>query len=183
MFKGFWPIFALFAIKGFPADAWWVYLAAAWVVLLAFIRVSINYFYFLYQVIHDVFVIKKGWLNKSTTVIKLDKINEINLNQKFIHKLIGLYLVNIDTVGSSKIEIVINEIEFKKALALKAVLAQKVEVESDSDILEEDIPNQTASNDKIKIDLFSLIKIGLTRNYLQTFGLMIAFSFQIIEQL
>lgn len=183
MFKGFWPIFALFAIKGFPADAWWVYLAAAGVVMLAFIRVSINYFYFSYQVIHDEFVIKKGWLNKSTTVIKLDKIHEINLNQKFIHKLIGLYLVNIDTAGSSKTEIEINGIDFKKALALKDVLAQKVEVESDSVILEEDIPNQTASNDKIKIDLFSLIKIGLTRNYLQTFGLMIAFSFQIIEQL
>src|SRR5690606_33833685 len=84
-------------------------------------------------------------------------------------------------------EIEINGIDFQKALALKDVLTSSVETNQESrTILSEEndeaiIEDQSA--DKIKISLISLIKIGLTRNYLQTFGLLIAFSFQIIDQL
>src|SRR5690606_37677004 len=73
------------------------------------------------------------------------------------------------------------------ALALKDVLTSSVEMNQDSveiltdETTEKIIKNQPA--DKIKISLISLIKIGLTRNYLQTFGLLVAFSFQIIDQL
>ncbi|MEG1020496.1 MAG: PH domain-containing protein [Myroides sp.] len=181
-----WPIIALMFVKR-EFKSWYFFAVIGVIILTTFVTKLINYFYFSYQVVEDELIIKKGWLNKSTTVVKLDKIHEVNLNQKFIHKIIGLYLVNIDTAGSSSTEIEINGIDFQKALALKDVLTSSVEINQESTtVLSEEndesiIEDQSA--DKIKISLISLIKIGLTRNYLQTFGLLIAFSFQIIDQL
>src|SRR5690606_27837724 len=84
-------------------------------------------------------------------------------------------------------EIEINGIDFQKALALKDVLTSSVETNQESTTIlsdeNDEIIIEDQTNDKIKISLISLIKIGLTRNYLQTFGLLIAFSFQIIDQL
>ena len=181
-----WPIIALMVVKR-EFKSWPFFAVIGLIILATFVTKLINYFYFSYQVVGDELIIKKGWLNKSTTVVKLDKVHEVNLNQKFTHKIIGLYLVNIDTAGSSSTEIEINGIDFQKALALKDVLTSSVETnqESKTTLSEENdgVIVEYQSSDKIKISLISLIKIGLTRNYLQTFGLLIAFSFQIIDQL
>lgn len=181
-----WPIIALMVVKR-EFKSWYFFAVIGVIILATFVTKLINYFYFSYQVVGDELIIKKGWLNKSTTVVKLDKIHEVNLNQKFTHKIIGLYLVNIDTAGSSSTEIEINGIDFQKALALKDVLTSSVEINQESKTILSDENDEAIvedqSADKIKISLISLIKIGLSRNYLQTFGLLIAFSFQIIDQL
>lgn len=187
--KSLWPIAAVLALRGFPTDTYWMYAIVLGLVLLTFLRLAINYFYYSYQIIADELIINKGWLSKSKTVVKLDKIHEVNLNQKFTHKLVGLYLVGIDTAGSSKTEISINGIDYRKALALKEVLTNQEiskepiinDLSNEASISEEEI-QKTEPIQKITIGLSSLIKIGLTRNYLQTFALLLAFSFQIIDQ-
>src|SRR5690554_165418 len=191
---GIWPILAVLALRGFKTDAYWIYIAVLAVVLLTFARLAINYFYYSFQVLGDELIINKGWLSKSKTVVKLDKIHEVNLNQKLIHKIIGLYLVSMDTAGSSKTEITINGIAYQKALALKEVLTN-TEVEAvdgrsedlminstENQSINENIYPKISATEKIVIGLPSLIKIGLTRNYLQTFALLLAFSFQIMDQ-
>src|SRR5690554_3779428 len=196
--KGSWAIIAVLAIRGFSTNSYWLYLIFFGLIVLTFIRLSINYFYYSYQVVGDELIINKGWLSKSKTVVKLDKIHEVNLNQKLIHKIIGLYLVGVDTAGSSKTEITINGISYHKALALKEVLTNtqsKIAVDTaehspeksteeftEDGMINEPIPQKTTFSEKISIGLPSLIKIGLTRNYLQTFALLFAFSFQIIDQ-
>lgn len=180
--RGAWPILLLFAVK---REMYNKYLIAFIIiaVLFTFAFKIINYLYFSYEVAGDELIIRKGWLNRSKTVVKFDKIHEVNLNQKFIHKIVGLYLVNIDTAGSASTEIVINGIDYYKALAFKAVLTENVsrveeQVEADDEQNVAIIPGEEV----IKIGFLSLVKIGLTRNYLQTFGLLIAFSFQIVDQ-
>ncbi|MDO5637439.1 MAG: PH domain-containing protein, partial [Myroides sp.] len=192
--RGIWPIMAVLALRGFKTDAYWIYIAVPAVILLTFARLAINYFYYSFQVLGDELIINKGWLSKSKTVVKLDKIHEVNLNQKLIHKIIGLYLVSVDTAGSSKTEITINGIAYHKALALKEVLTN-TEVETvvdrsedlminsiESQSIDKKLPLKISATEKIVIGLPSLIKIGLTRNYLQTFALLLAFSFQIVDQ-
>src|SRR5690606_7988397 len=196
--RSLWPILAVFALRGFKTDAYWIYIAVPAIILVTFARLAINYFYYSFQVLEDELIINKGWLSKSKTVVKLDKIHEVNLNQKLIHKIIGLYLVSVDTAGSSKTEITINGIAYHKALALKEVLTNtEVEIvvdrsedlmtkspenSTEDQLINENLPPKTSAVEKIVIGLPSLIKIGLTRNYLQTFALLFAFSFQIIDQ-
>lgn len=205
IFRSLWPIFVALAINGLPNKEDWkyAYLGFFAIVVLLIARLSINYFYYSFQVIEDELIIKKGWLNKSKTVIKLDKIHEVNLSQKLIHKIIGLYIVGVDTAGSSKTEITINGIGYSKALALKEVLTnteiettretseihseeeteQHIGEQTENEAISKPVVQQENISHNIVIGLSSLIKIGLTRNYLQTFGLLVAFSFQIIEQL
>jgi len=183
--RSMWPILALFVVRrDFSSRSLWIYAFILVIILLNFVRLLINYFYYSYQITGDELIINKGWLSKSTTVVKFDKIHEVNLNQKFIHKIVGLYLVGIDTAGTSKTEIEINGIDFKKALALKEVLTQStvehIENTEENNSIESE---KSRSEEQIKISVPSLIKIGLTRNYLQTFGLLVAFSFQIIDQI
>lgn len=189
MFRSLWPILAVLALRGFDNKSPWLYIVFAGIFVLLISRLFINYFYYSYQVIDDELVINKGWLSKSKTVVKLDKIHEVNLNQKLTHKLIGLYMVKVDTAGSSKTEIAINGVDYRKALALKDALTNtELAVTEEIDKTEQQDepfisqPENTATEEKIKIGLPSLIKIGLTRNYLQTLGLLLAVSFQIIEQ-
>ena len=177
-----WPILILFAVK---REMYNVYLIASVIVavLFTFGFKIINYLCFSYEVSGDELIIRKGWLNKSKTVVKFDKIHEVNLNQKFIHKIVGLYLVNIDTAGSASTEILINGIDYHKALAFKTVLTERVpQVTEDVEKDEKPPLVKGAGEEVITIGFSSLVKIGLTRNYLQTFGLLIAFSFQIIDQ-
>src|SRR5690606_27843995 len=140
--RGIWPTLAVLALRGFKTDAYWIYIAVPAVILLTFARLAINYFYYSFQVSGDELIINNGWLRKSKTVVKLDKIHEVNLNQKLIHKIIGLYLVSVDTAGSSKAEMTINGIAYLKALALKEVLTS-TEVETVVDRSEDLIENQS----------------------------------------
>lgn len=192
--RSLWPILAVLALRGFDDKTLWLYLLFVGIFTLLISRLFINYFYYSFHVLGDELIINKGWLNKSKTVVKLDKIHEVNLNQKLIHKIIGLYLVSVDTAGSSKTEITINGIAYHKALALKEVLTN-TEVETvvgrsedlmidsiESQSINENIYPKISATEKIVIGLPSLIKIGLTRNYLQTFALLLAFSFQIMDQ-
>lgn len=185
--KGFLPLLLVLGInRGFSAKNWWAYLMPVLLVFISICFAFIKYRFFKFQVINDELILKEGWLNKKQTVVKFDKIHEVNLNQKFLHKILGLYNVSIDTAGSAKTEIEINGVSFQKALALKDVLTQKKESILENKIASENIqPNQETVHapQKIKISLSSLIKIGLTRNYLQTFGLLIAFGYQIADQL
>lgn len=185
--RAIWPILAIIFVNKEIKNFYLIAVIGV-VVLLTFLSKLINYFYFTYQLVGDELVIKKGWLSKSTISVKLNKIHEVNLNQKFIHKLIGLYVVTVDTAGSSKSEIEINGIDFKKALMLKEVLTSASSYSENvlnAEDVQEIVPEtkQATNTSKIIIGITSLIKIGLTRNYMQTFGLLLAFSFQIIDQL
>lgn len=190
--KGMLPVFVIIGLKrDFNPEKWWVYIIPIALVLFSFVRAYIKYKFFSFQVENDELVLHQGWLSKEQTVVKFDKIHEVNLNQKFLHKILGLYNVAIDTAGSSKTEIEINGVSFQKALALKDVLTQRSTEETIEttvndvlvDEIEESQYNVKESNNRIELGLSSLFKIGMTRNYLQTFGLLFAFGFQIADQL
>ena len=72
----------------------------------AFLLISIlsvlNFLYFKFYINSDSneFIIEKGWLNKSKTVVKFDKIQQVNLNQNFLHKLLNLYSVEVETANT-----------------------------------------------------------------------------------
>ncbi|WP_177763985.1 PH domain-containing protein [Flavobacterium sp. I3-2] len=149
----------------------------------------INFLYFKFYINSNSneFIIEKGWLNKSKTVIKLDKIQQVNLNQKFLHRVLNLYSVEVDTAGSSKTEAKIYAVSGAVAHALKSKLLEKeFVINTDSkynDAVLETINSDINNNKRlIEISFSSLVKIGLTRNYLQTFSLLLVLFFQVLEK-
>lgn len=130
------------------------------------------------------FVIQEGILNKTKTIIQLDKIQQVNINQSFIQRLVNVYEINVDTAGSAEKEGQIKAISHSLALALKARLLEKenIEVIENARVLNTEIVEEKeAEKSFIKISFLSLLKVGITSNYVKTFSLILAFFVTIYE--
>ena len=71
------------------------------------ISAYIKYYYFKYKFDFkkDEFVVKKGLLRKTKLSIPFEKIQQININQKLIHKIFKLYEIQMDTAGTNSTEV------------------------------------------------------------------------------
>ncbi len=133
----------------------------------------------------DEFIIHEGIINKTKTTIGLDKIQQININQSFIQKLVGVYELAFDTAGSSQKEATIKAISHELAVALKAKLLvnqriDKIEIDS---ITKDSEQNTDATSERptIKIGLSSLIKIGVTSNYAKSMSLLLVLAITVFD--
>jgi putative membrane protein len=150
------------------------------IAVIAYLK-YLNFTFFLDEE-NEEFVIKKGILNKSRLGIPLDKIQQVNINQSLLQRLIKVHALEVDTAGSSKKEVTIRAISHELATSLKARLLDgsrsgERTIQTDNDALEE-------KHAFIQISLLSLFKTGITSNYVRSFGLLLAFfitTFQYIE--
>ncbi|NQX37586.1 putative membrane protein [Pedobacter steynii] len=127
------------------------------------------------------FVIQKGVLSKEHISIRLDKIQQVNINQSLIQRIIGVYSLDIDTAGSDKKEASIKAIDHHTATILRERL------------LNRDTPDPTAekstdeqrlkSEPLLKLSTSTLFKVGLTSNYGASVALLMGFIFAIMEML
>jgi uncharacterized membrane protein YdbT with pleckstrin-like domain len=131
---------------------------------------------------NEEFVISEGVFNKTKTVIALDKIQQVNINQSLIQRIIGVYGLEIDTAGSQAEEGKIKAVKHHLALALKARL-----LENDRKRIATDAPDQAkpVSDGRpfMEIGLLSLIKVGVTSNYIKTFWLIFVFIVTVYDNL
>lgn len=123
------------------------------------------------------FVLSDGILNKSRTVIGLDKIQQVSITQSFLQQIIGVHAVEIDTAGSASKEVKIKAVSHQLAQALKSRLLEAV--------LEKHVESQVSQSGQpvISITPGSLFKVGLTSNYIRTIGILLAFSISVWEQI
>ncbi|AWI26546.1 PH domain-containing protein [Flavobacterium pallidum] len=167
-----------------------LYVGAAIIGILVFIGVIawlkyINFTFFLDSE-HDEFVITEGVLNKSRTTINLNKIQQVNIKQSLIQKIIGVHSLDVDTAGSSKEEVSIKAISHAIATDLKTRL---LEHNFSKPVVEVFYETGEAFQDNIaespvpfvKISFPSLLKMGITSNYVKSFLLMLAFFFSTYE--
>lgn len=124
------------------------------------------------------FVLSEGIINKSRTVIGLEKIQQVSIAQSLLQQLVGVHAVEIDTAGSASKEIKIKAVSHSLALALKERLLEPV---PGKDISQPEI-SQTEKK-VISITPMSLFKVGLTSNYMRTIGILLAFSISLWEQI
>jgi putative membrane protein len=133
---------------------------------------------------NEEFIIREGIWNKSRLAIPLNKIQQVNINQSLLQRIIGVHALEVDTAGSSDKEVSIKAISQDLAIALKARLIEserRQNIGSDT-YEEEEIADKPVF---IKISFMSLVKTGITSNYVRTIGLLLAFvitTFQHIDE-
>ena len=71
---------------------------------------------------NEEFIITDGVFNKTKTAIQLRKIQQVNIKQSLIQRIIGVYALDVDTAGSDKKEGNIKAISHQLAIALKSKL-------------------------------------------------------------
>ena len=149
--------------------------------LIAYLK-YLNFTFFLDDD-NDEFVVRKGIFNKSRIAIPLDKIQQVNINQSIIQKIIGVHALEVDTAGTSGKEVSIRAINHDIALSLKERLLEAGYKKS----LSGEATSECITNTEhpfIQISLLSLFKTGITSNYARSFALLLAFiitTFQYIE--
>jgi putative membrane protein len=134
---------------------------------LILIRSLIDFFYFRFYIENEDLVIKKGFLSKKVITIPLGKIHSVHIEQNLVHQVLDVAKLTIDTAGSEKAE------DFKQFLMRN----------------QKDIPPEgqlaTFRNETplIRLSTGDLFKLGLSANHLQTFFIVLAFSFSMLQNL
>ncbi|AOM76100.1 PH domain-containing protein [Pedobacter steynii] len=127
------------------------------------------------------FVIQKGILNREHLSIRLDKIQQVNINQSLVQRVIGVYSLDIDTAGSDKKEASIKAIDHPTATLLRERLLNREIAGTTTD---QPAPEPGAkSAPLLKLSTPTLFKVGLTSNYGASIALLTGFIFAIMEAL
>lgn len=181
--KAMWIVLIIFFLKGKATDIFWG-IGIFVLILLGFgVYSYLKYRTFTFYIDEEQneFIVQHGILNITKTVIQLHKIQQVNLKQNIIHRIVDVYQVNIDSAGSEEKEAVINAVSKEVAMALKAKLLdnERVEIVANSVEVEKEMENKPF----LKIDLISLLKVGITSNYAKSIGLLLTFFFTIYENL
>jgi uncharacterized membrane protein YdbT with pleckstrin-like domain len=182
--RGLWPILVVYIFKFDELNK--VYLFGGITVLLAIIGIIaylkyLNFTFYLDDQ-NEEFVINEGVLNKSKTIIQLDKIQQVNINQSLLQRIVSVYELDVDTAGSNKKEGKIKAISHPLALALKARLMENEKINSDSEKLELGSQTERAvERPFMTISFLSLLKVGITSNYVKSLGLILAFFATVYE--
>lgn len=183
MVRALWPMLLIWLVKFDSLNKLVFFGSVAGVVLIIAIISYLQYLFFTFHIDEEngEFVIQKGVLNKTRITIQLHKIQQVNINQSLIQRIVGVHKLEIDTAGSDKKEASISAISHELATILKERLINHSQQET-SDFTDENRENIIPIS-FIKIGLLSLIKIGYTSNYIKSFALIFVFFTTIIENL
>ncbi|WP_413513845.1 PH domain-containing protein [Myroides odoratus] len=192
LIRAFFPILILGVLKfrksetGMPLN--WIILSTTIFIVLVFVIAYLNYrnFYFHIEKETDSFVVQKGIFNKTKTTIQLRKIQQVNINQSFINKILNIYSIEVDSAGSSVKEGVIKSVSHEVAQALKETLLTYKEglLEEDKVTLTNEQAHAIANihQDVRSISVWTLLKVGVTTNYLYTMGIFLLFVNSIVAE-
>jgi putative membrane protein len=158
-----------------------IYLYIGFLVLVVLVAIAAyfkyKYFTFYLNETEDEFVINEGVFVKTNLTIHLDKIQQVNINQSLLQRIIGFYTLQIDTAGSDEKEGTIRAMDKASAEELKRrLLSRGNDLQKTKDSTPIEIPEESNSvSPFLKLSPSTLLKIGATSNYGQTIALVIAF--------
>ncbi|UOK42252.1 MULTISPECIES: PH domain-containing protein [Flavobacterium] len=180
--RALWPLLVVWLFKFNEMNKLYLGLGVIVVVSVVGIIAYLQYLNFTFHIDeeNDEFIIHEGVLNKSKIAIQLHKIQQVNISQSFVQKIIGVHALDIDTAGSTKKEVSIRAISHDLAVALRTKLLSEVSSVSEVTTLLESV-NEETEKPFIAISFLSLVKIGITSNYVRSFGLLTAFFFTVYE--
>ena len=173
--RQFWPFLLYFLITGGSNNNWFLIVGSIGIAGLSFFFGILRYYHFEYFITKDKLNIHKGLFTRSKTNIPFERIQTIRLEQNFLHRMLDLHSVKIDTAGSSDAEITIPALDRETAEYLKAFILTKVRRTAERQVHDGEFES-TVNNEQVVFNLQipDLIKIGLTTNHLRV--ILIIFS-------
>jgi putative membrane protein len=182
--RAFLPIVLLYIVQG-KIPKLYLALGFSAVLLISLITGYLQYRNFIFYLDNenDEFVLRKGVLNKTRVAIPVDKIQNVNITQSLLQKIIKVHGLEIDTAGSNKTEVKIKAISHGQALSLKELLLE--EARAYTPLNEEGVAAAHVAGQSVRpfieISLMSLFKTGITSNYIRSFGVLLAFFISSVQ--
>ncbi|MCM4160265.1 hypothetical protein FHG64_04225 [Antarcticibacterium flavum] len=190
--RGFWVLGVYFLLSN-PSSTTVLYVVLG-IIAVAVLTLGYSWFYYRRFLFHidyqrDEFVLQKGVFSTEDISISFDKIQQVHLKRSLVQRLINVYSVIIETAGSKEDEVSIKAVSREKARELTDILmkAKKDAVEPVFNDLEvEERPEDAKPKTKLwthKLDILTLLKIGISSNYGRGFALVLAFFATIYNEL
>jgi putative membrane protein len=182
--RAIWPMILFLIFKNKEKDTFEIFLGFLGIFCLIVISSFLRYWFFKFYVDYQLkeFVIESGIFNKTKTTIPFHKIQKVNIDQSLIQRIFNVHKLELDTAGSDEKEASIKAISQEMALELKKQLLENAErnpaFEEELQVSGEEQPKSF-----IKISIPSLLKIGITSNYLLSFAYLIGIFSTIFENL
>ena len=120
--RAFFPIIVIYFFKAESLSKLYLYIGLVAIVLVIAVIAYLSFINFTFYIDdeNDEFIVNEGIINKTKTTIQLNRIQQVNIQQSLIQRIIGVYALNVDTAGSDNKEGNIKAISHSVALALKA---------------------------------------------------------------
>lgn len=185
--RNLWFLGIYFFMKELDPQIILISIAGAAVLLVLALGYSILYylrFIFFIDREREEFVLQKGVFRSETLNVPFEKIQQVNLKRNLIQRIIGVYSLLIETAGRKENEVEIKAISKLKADQLAELLMNyaKRKAKVDQNISEEE-PEESTIDWQYSLNLFQLLKLGLSSNYLRGVLLLITFYLSLKEQL
>ncbi|WP_339838150.1 PH domain-containing protein [uncultured Flavobacterium sp.] len=168
--RALWPFILIVFFKKEAYSAIQVYLGIAGIIIFIAIIAFLRYWFFKFYIDYKLeeFVIENGIFNKTKTTIPFHKIQKVTIDQSLIQRVFNVHKVELDTAGSDKKEASINAISQEMAFELKKQLLENTE--KNSHLTEAVLIAEEQAKSFITIGIPSLLKIGITANYIKSFA-------------
>ena len=137
------------------------------ILILLVVHSILFYLNFLFSIENNDFVLRRGYINKKTIRIPLDKIQTVNTKQNLLQQILNVVSLEVDTAGSSVKEVSITALRRAEADIIKRAL-----IEHKNENTDETDEKTTDKNNLIKLSPSDLIKIAFSENILKT-GLLV----------
>jgi putative membrane protein len=178
----FWALIAVVVLQKNLIEHKAILPVAGVVIFILFSVHSVLYYLNFYFYVKDgEFILQKGYLRKKVLTIPLERIQSVNTKQNLIQQVLDVVALEIDTAGTVGKELKIHALEKSFANALHELLSNNT-VHSEA---EESIETGTISNPEkliLKLEPLDLLKIGISQNHLRTGLIILAFGYQIFNQ-
>jgi putative membrane protein len=189
--RQFWPVVVILLLRGRSGTTqWWVYagLGAGGVVMILSL---LSYFRTWFHVENGELVLNKGGLFRKLVQVPFDKIQTISFQQSFLHRLLKVVSVSVDTSSGKGTEIELLALDRTKAEALRSYLLSmqnKVVLAPSPESSEGETPSE-AKNDQTgekilwKLDLGNLLLIGLGQNHIRSGAILFGIGFGLYREI
>ncbi len=172
-----WPIFLALFLGGSGRSGFEKYeIIGASVGIFGMFTSIVAYFRYFYRVSHDELIIEKGIFKKIRLNLPFERIQSINFHQNFLHQILNVTAVEIESAGSEQKELKIDALRIEVAEELRKILLEKkASHRQPSNTLIYETEEFRPTTEKINIldlNLPQLIKVGLLQNHLKPIGLL-----------
>jgi putative membrane protein len=188
LFRSFWAVGAYLLVSG-PSRTTLIYIGLA-LLLIGFLALIYSYLYyrkFIFYIDYkrEEFVLEKGIFSTENTAIPFDKIQQVYFKRSILQRIIKVYSLVIETAGSNLKEVEIKAVSEEDANKLsKILLKAKAEKTEETSLGEKS--EKTEENKEVfwthKVGFLTLLKIGISTNYLRGLSLVFAFVMTIYNR-
>lgn len=162
----------------------WEY-TAVFIPVLALVVAVISYRFFRFY-INDLkqLVVQKGIFTRKQVVLPLERVQAVNVQQQWLHRLTNLAEVTFDSPGTSSEEVKIT-LTLQQASALKEYifLQKNNPAKQVVTVAEKPIPEPVKKYRLYDLDPLSLVRLGLTANHIETFLITLTFGYSLLQNI